>query len=669
MRSLTQILTQESPILLAREAVWRTRKKWAKKKILAQLDGQPDPITFRAVPYYQPDPAAFQDTTREFITRFADEICAGRYPFLGYGTRDLGLHPAWNVDFVCGLAWPAIPLENRDCMRFDGSDVKVPYELSRLQFLPVLGKAFVLTGRDCYRERAKQLLSWWIEDNPVGIGVNWSLAMEAALRGMSICFLLGLLAPFRSTEKTWLAVVTQSLWQHLVYVEAHIEFSHLISSNHYLGNIVGLYCLASFLDGPRMPAKRHLYRRRIEAELARQVYEDGGDYEGSTGYHVLVTQMFTTVLLLMRANGDAPPYLPKHLIHPPVSTQNPRVARPLFFEKVRRMHHHLAALATPSGQVPHVGDCDDGRTELLLDDLQQMLDVPVLKRNALHVSNLLGLGKSLFDEGTGSTGDAKWYGFDESAKPLPAVTPPKVEVFPQSGVAVARNGPAEIFFFAVRNGIHGKGSHNHNDKLSVILRLDGQEVLCDSGTGSYTREIAFRNRFRVTRAHNTVMVDGQEQCAIDFTRAGLFRLGTEATVSRIKQVNKDSGTSLQASHSGYSALGVTHSRTVSLRDDEAKACLEDHFAGTGSHKVELNFQLAPPWRPIRVTYAESGVRCLLDGPRQLEIVVGAPCTVQMQQCETEISTTYGATTPASRITFSCQLNLPASITTEISWAS
>jgi hypothetical protein len=360
--------------------------------------------------------------------------------------------------------------------------------------------------------------------------------------------------------------------------------------------------------------------------------------------------MFTTVLLLMRANGDAP-------------------ARPRFFEKVRRMHHHLAALATPSGQVPHVGDCDDGRTELLLDDLQQMVDVPVLKRNALHVSNLLGLGKYLFEEGVGSTEDAKWYGFAESAQPVAAVTPAKVEVFPHSGVAIARTGPADILFFAVRNGIHGKGSHNHNDKLSVILRMDGQEVLCDSGTGSYTREIAFRNRFRVTRAHNTATVDGKEQCAIDFTRAGLFRLGTEAKVSRIKQVNKGSSISLQASHSGYCSLGVTHSRTILVGDAEAKACLEDQFSGTGIHQVEVHFQVAHPWRTTRVTYAESGVRCVLEGPRQLEIFVGAPCTVQMQQCETEISTTYGATTPASRITFSCQLNLPASITTEISWAS
>jgi Heparinase II/III-like protein/Heparinase II/III N-terminus len=650
MRSLTEILKQESPISLAREAVWRTRKNWTKKKVLAQLSGKASAISFRAIPYYKPDPSAFHETTRNLVTAFADEICAGRYPFLGYGTRNLGMRPRWNLDFVCGLDWPAVPLENRNCMRFDGSDVKVPYELSRLQFLPILGKSFVLTGQNRYRETAKHLLSSWIQDNPFGIGVNWSLAMEAALRGMSICFLLNLLSPFRMAEKSWLAAAIQSLWQHLIYVEAHIEFSHLISSNHYLGNIVGLYCLASFLDGPRMAAKRDFYRRRIEGELARQVYDDGGDYEGSTGYHVLVTQMFTTALLLMRASGDTP--------------------RPRFLERVRRMHRLLVAAASPSGQIPHVGDCDDGRVEILLDDLQQLLSMPVPQRNSLRISNLMGLGKGLFDEGCGSTEDAKWYGFGEPAEPLSTVpTPPRVEVFPHSGVAIARTGPAEILFFVVPNGIHGKGSHNHNDKLSVILRLDGEEVLCDSGTGSYTRDVAFRNRFRVTSAHNTVMVDGKEQCAIELTRAGLFRLGTEATVRRIKHVTEGDIMTLQASHSGYSSLGITHSRTIRLQGDEGKAYLEDHLTGTGLHQVELNFHAAPPWRPAQITNTESGARCLLEGPRQLEIFVSAPCVVHMDQGETEISMTYGATTPASRITFTCQLELPASITTQLAWAS
>jgi Heparinase II/III N-terminus len=109
----------------------------------------------------------------------------------------------------------------------------------RLQFLPILGKAYVVTGNERYRENAKRLLSDWMTKNPVGIGVNWSIAMEAALRAMSICFLLNLVSPLRPEEQSWLHTVTRCLWHHLLYIEAHIEFSHLISSNHYLSNVAG----------------------------------------------------------------------------------------------------------------------------------------------------------------------------------------------------------------------------------------------------------------------------------------------------------------------------------------------------------------------------------------------------------------------------------------------
>src|SRR5438445_6524105 len=80
--------------------------------------------------------------------------------------------------------------------------------------------------------------------------------MEAALRAMSICFLLNLLSPFRKNEQAWLATITRSLAQHLLYIEANLEFSHFLTSNHYLSDLVGLYCLSLFLEGEGMVRRR-----------------------------------------------------------------------------------------------------------------------------------------------------------------------------------------------------------------------------------------------------------------------------------------------------------------------------------------------------------------------------------------------------------------------------
>src|SRR5229473_1259972 len=647
-----RILKRESPLLVAREVLLRARKEWNKRRILGRLK-DPGHLKFRSVPYYSPDLRTLEEDSRALIVAFADEIRAGRYPFLGYGTVELGTRLNWNFDFISGTEWPYVRRECRDCIRHDGSDVKVPYELSRLQFLPVLGKAHVLTGEESYRGAAKDLLSHWIRSNPVPLGVNWTLAMEVALRAMSICFLLNLLSPIRREEEPWLASVTRSLAQHLLYIEANIEFSHLLTSNHYLSDIVGLYCLSMFLDGDGMAARRREYRQRIETEMARQVYEDGGDYEASTGYQVLVTQLFTTALLLMRSERSTP-------------------ATPAFVGRLRTMFRFLNTVASSSGELPQVGDCDDGRTELLIDDLQQMIHSSASERNSLKVPHLLGLGQRLLGEGAGVGDDAAWYGLTDAA-PIPNAESQMgpgsayaIRALPKSGIGVLQNGSAELLFFAIPNGIFGKGSHTHNDKLSFVLRLGGQEVLCDPGTGCYTRDIATRNRFRSTAAHNTLLIDGTEQNHIDAGPLGLFILGNEAAVSSIEHGKEAQGYFLRASHTGYCSLGVKHTRTVHAIQNERSFVIEDELEGNGVHDFEFNLQLAPN-RNAQLAAAENGIVCRIVGDPQIQLAIAGPAGLHGTTQPSLISSTYGATVPAAKVCIRGRAAVPARITTHISW--
>jgi len=645
MKPLSHVLKQESPILLAREVVRRVRKKWDRKRILKMME-QPPRLAVRHVGYHKFQAGDFAEPTRTCITGFADEICRGRFPFLGYGTVDLGFPPAWNRDFVSGTDWPQISIALKACIRHDGSDVKAPYELSRLQFLPVLGKAYRFTAEERYREAARNLLSDWIVQNPVSVGVNWTVAMEAALRAISICFLLDLLCPIRPDEQQWLQQVTNSLWQHLVFIEAHNEFSHLVRSNHYLSNIVGLYCLSVFLEGKGMQARGRLYARRIEREILHQVYEDGGDHESSTGYHVLVTQMFTSALLLMRARGTNP--------------------SPKYSKKLRAMYRFLLESSNRDGELPMVGDCDDGRVELLLDDLGQMLTLPVEQRNSLRVSNLVGIGSALFDRTEGTFEDAKWYGLNIISQTDTGPLRSNVVVFPQSGLAVARNGEAEVLFYAMPNGIHGKGSHTHNDKLSIVLRIAGQELLCDSGTCCYTRDACTRNRFRITAAHNTVIVDNLEQNRILFDTNALFIISDDAAVSPIELLSTEQAPVIRASHFGYRNLGVTHTRTVRLPESKV-AILEDLLLGGGKHTLEVNFHLDPAWEIVSLENRGRSVHCQASGKRVVQLEFTAPTDLSAEKVPTQISRTFGSWIPASKIRLLGEAALPCTLTTRISW--
>ena len=647
-----RILKRESPFTLTREIFWRAQREWNKRRIYARLE-RSGPVEFRCVPYYRPNLQAISEHSRGLIVAFADEICAGRYPFLGYGTAELGNRPKWNFDFQSGAEWLHLKYEDGQCIRYDSAEVKVPYELSRLQFLPVLGKAHVLTKDDSYRRTAKDLLSHWIQSNPVPAGVNWTIAMEAALRAMSICFLLNLLSPFHDEERPWLATVTRSLFQHLLYIEANIEFSHFLTSNHYLSNVVGLYCLSMFLEGEGMAARRRKYRKCIETEMARQVYEDGGDYEASIGYQVLVTQLFTTALLLMRTER---------------STSVTRA----FVGRLAAMFRFLNTAASSAGELPHVGDCDDGRVELLLDDVQQMLTLSVPERNSLRVSNLLGLGKCLLNEGCGSVEDAKWYGLGDTTRTqysrsqISPASAPVIQVLPNSGIGVLRHGSAELLFFAVPNGIFGKGSHTHNDKLSFVLRVGGEEIFCDSGTGCYSRDIATRNRFRSTASHNTLRIDGVEQNSINPGPHGLFNLGNEAAVTPIEQGRDVLGSFLRASHRGYRSLGITHTRTIHLVDDEGVFVIDDELDGHGVHDFEFNLQL-PPNRTGKLAPAEGEILCRVIGDPQVQLKITGPAGFQGAIQPSLVSSTYGTTIPAMKVRIWGRAPFPLRLTTRISW--
>src|SRR5260370_2497446 len=135
-----RISKRESPLLVAREVLWRARRAWKKSRILGRLE-HPGHVEFRNVPYYNPDPLALSEHSRALIVAFADEIRAGRYPFLGDGTAELGTRPMWNFDFLSRAQRPYMRSERRAGIRYDGPATQARSQLSRLQFLPVLRTA------------------------------------------------------------------------------------------------------------------------------------------------------------------------------------------------------------------------------------------------------------------------------------------------------------------------------------------------------------------------------------------------------------------------------------------------------------------------------------------------------------------------------------------------
>src|SRR5579883_3396943 len=125
----------------------------------------------------------------------ADRLLAHRVELLGSGPVDLddakarlktvGYLP-WHCDFKSGYVWNSRTYyKNVRYGNEPGVDVKVPWELSRFHHAIRLGQAYRLTRREDYAGEFVRQVSDWIDSNPPRYGVNWSSAMDVAIRAVN----------------------------------------------------------------------------------------------------------------------------------------------------------------------------------------------------------------------------------------------------------------------------------------------------------------------------------------------------------------------------------------------------------------------------------------------------------------------------------------------------
>jgi len=150
-----------------------------------------------------------------------------------------------------------------------------------------------------------------------------------------------------------------------------------------------------------------------------------------------------------------------------------------------------------------------------------------------------------------------------------------------------------MFISCGSNGQNGKGGHCHNDKLSFELCINGQDIIVDPGTYVYTAEPKWRNRFRSTACHNTVVVDNGEQNS--FNPGELFSIGSDAEVKVNEWKITNEYDFLDAEHSGYERLSnsLTHRRQILFNKKEGYWVIRDILTGSEKHTFDFHLHFAP----------------------------------------------------------------------------
>src|SRR3954453_14265489 len=135
---------------------------------------------------------ALEDDRASLLAR-ADDVLAHRFDLLGSGPVDLGERIDWQLDFKSGRRWPLPHISRVPIVFPDGSDIKVPWELSRFQHLPLLAAAWRLTGERRYLQEIGEQVDAFVLDNPVEFGACWACTMDVAIRAANWVAALGML--------------------------------------------------------------------------------------------------------------------------------------------------------------------------------------------------------------------------------------------------------------------------------------------------------------------------------------------------------------------------------------------------------------------------------------------------------------------------------------------
>jgi hypothetical protein len=504
----------------------------------------------------------------------ANSVRQKRFDLLGYRGLDFGDPIDWHLDPVAGRRAPFVhwgrlaPLDPGMV-----GDSKVVWELNRHQWLLHLGQAYRFTGDERYAETFAALIRDWMRKNPPGMGINWASSLEAAFRIISWSWALFLFRRSAALSPELFVEMLGSICAHAEHVEKYLSI-YFAPNTHLTGEALGLF-YAGLIYPELQSAERwrSLGMKILTEQSERQVLPDGVYFEQATCYQLYTAEIYLHFVILAARNG----------ITVPKSIE----------EKLVKMLDFLVAVRRPDGSIPQIGDGDTGWL------------LPLARRTAEDFRGLFAQAAVWFNRADyawaagGPAPEIPWIlgskGVDDfdRLQPCPPQAAPSV-CFRDGGYAVMRSSwkadSHHLIFDGGPLGCPVTGGHGHADLLSIQCSVFGEPYLVDPGTYCYTASQAWRDYFRSSAAHSTVLVDGMGQA----DPAGPFRWKARPRARLRQWLSTESYDLAEAEHDAFHRLPdpVTHRRRVIFVKPRYWIVVDD-LEGSADHRVELRFQFAP----------------------------------------------------------------------------
>jgi hypothetical protein len=548
----------------------------------------------------------------------AERILDGEFCLFGrvFGGENI----QWNKDYFSGHEYDQAVFSSYSIVENTGVDIIVPWELSRMQFIPTLIQAYRVTGHRKYADRFMELLDDWEKANPYLFGVNWICGLDIAIRALNIA--LGLIyfsdidAPAR--ERT-----TRLLWAHLVFLqERDLYQPKRTVNNHQLVAALLHYGLLHLFDQDATKEWRQKAYQIINQEMARQFHPDGGNFESAILYHQFVLESAFASLALVA--GDAPRQ----------TLADSALIPSAMADRLLKATQFTASYSRAWAGVPHIGDSSDGRILFHRSYFTWTPDDPAYIADWSH---LLFGNSDPFGDNAGL---------------------PDAQLFAETGLGLYSTRRYGALFAAMPIAQNAAG-HNHLDKTSFILQIEGIPVLIDAGTCCYTADTAKRYQYRRGKAHNIMLIAGHDQA--DLQQSAAFSTPRYDAVGIAQEPSVAGCCTFRMWHDGYRRLPGLGRISRRVCCNEHGLALHDAMDGQGEEKIELVFNLHPD---ISVAQRED---CLA-----LEHQGRVLCTIRPDNGWTSsletgcFSNRYGQSLACTRILISRTMALPFVTETKIS---
>ncbi|MBK8466524.1 MAG: alginate lyase family protein [Chloracidobacterium sp.] len=519
----------------------------------------------------------FGEKSAEHFIDAANRIVDGKIDLLGLKDLNIGIDVDWHREPLSGKRSPLKHWKDFDDLdSTETGNKKIIWELNRHQHFFTLGVAFCLTNDERFGVAFAEHLESWMEQNPPGMGVNWSSSLEISFRAMSWIWAFHLFKNSDHFTPELFKKATKYLYLQGRHIEQYLS-KYYSPNTHLTGEGLGLYYLGTQLPFfERAKDWKKVGEDILLAEIEKQILPDGVYFEQSTWYQRYTVDFFSHFAILRSLSDESP-------------------ATPDMENRLQKAFECMGHFTLPNRHTPLIGDDDGGRmlplTDAEPDDFRGSLAVGAALFHRGDLKYIAGKASPELFWLMGPEGIQKYESIEE-AEP----TDGSID-FADGGYCVMRDGYDETDnYLIVDCGEVGSLSagHGHADALSIEVALQGKSLFVDPGTYSYHESSEARDHFRSSMAHNTISINGRSSSE----PGNAFGWKTRADCHRKEWISEERFDFFEGSHDGYERLinGATHTRSILFLKGDYWI-MRDLVETTGEHDFSLNFQYSPDRKP------------------------------------------------------------------------